>query len=150
MDDLGGIRRHLEVLRGTWDTSGGIWGDLEASGWSWLKKCHTSQLKSKNPKNTSISEIHAAFLKVTSISTAYLQQLERGSQPAGSRYQHRGLNQTVRTPFSSSCLGNYGRWEALQFCKRVSRGVGVFSTIGWSIMRTFKTICFLKFSKSLM
>ena len=55
MDDLGGIRRHLEVLRGTWDTSGGIWGDLEASGWSWQKKCHTSQLKSKNPKNTSIS-----------------------------------------------------------------------------------------------
>ena len=39
----------------SWDTSEGIWGDLEASGWSWLKKCHTSQLKSKNPKNTSIS-----------------------------------------------------------------------------------------------
>ena len=36
----------------------------------------------------------------------------------------------------------YGRWEALQFCKRVSRVVRSFSAIACSILRTFKNLLF--------
>ena len=47
-----------------------------------------------------------------------------------------------KMPIFYFCLP-YGRWEALHICKRVSRGVGVFSAIERSILRTFNNLHFV-------